>query len=151
MKLLSVAIPCYNSEAYMEKCIESLLPGGEEVEILVVNDGSSDRTAEIADNFAAIIPNVNDNVAAKINSKPTLYIIGILPTFTPSSINFAKRRGIITSITTSNAVNIGVIREIFLYSLIDAASFFNINASFICKTIYYYIILFYITLTLTKC
>ena len=40
MKLLSIAIPCYNSEAYMEKCIESLLKGGEDVEILVVNDGS---------------------------------------------------------------------------------------------------------------
>ena len=52
MKLLSIAIPCYNSEAYMEKCIESLLKGGEEVEILVVNDGSSDRTAEIADAYA---------------------------------------------------------------------------------------------------
>ena len=25
MKLLSIAIPCYNSESYMEKCIESLL------------------------------------------------------------------------------------------------------------------------------
>ena len=37
MKLLSVAIPCYNSEAYMRHCIESLLPGGEEVEILIVD------------------------------------------------------------------------------------------------------------------
>ena len=52
MKLLSIASPCYNSEAYMEKCIESLLKGGEDVEILVVNDGSSDRTAEIADAYA---------------------------------------------------------------------------------------------------
>ena len=34
MKLLSIAIPCYNSEAYMGKCIESLLVGGEEVEII---------------------------------------------------------------------------------------------------------------------
>lgn len=58
MKLLSIAIPCYNSEAYMEKCIESLLPGGEEVEILVVNDGSSDRTAEIADAYAAKYPTI---------------------------------------------------------------------------------------------
>ncbi len=33
MKLLSIAIPCYNSAAYMRKCIESLLPGGEDVEI----------------------------------------------------------------------------------------------------------------------
>ena len=36
MKLLSVAIPCYNSEAYMSKCINSLLIGGEEVEIIIV-------------------------------------------------------------------------------------------------------------------
>ena len=49
MKLLTFAIPCYNSEAYMEKCIESLLPGGEVVELLIVDDGSHDRTAEIAD------------------------------------------------------------------------------------------------------
>ena len=58
MKLLSIAIPCYNSEAYMEKCIESLLTGGEEVEILVVDDGSSDRTAEIADSYAEKYPTI---------------------------------------------------------------------------------------------
>lgn len=58
MKLLSIAIPCYNSEAYMEKCIESLLKGGEEVEIIVVNDGSSDRTAEIADAYAEKYPTI---------------------------------------------------------------------------------------------
>ncbi|MDO4519815.1 MAG: glycosyltransferase family 2 protein [Eubacteriales bacterium] len=58
MKLLSVAIPCYNSEAYMEKCINSLLKGGEEVEILIVNDGSKDRTAEIADRYAAEYPTI---------------------------------------------------------------------------------------------
>ena len=38
MKLISFVVPCYNSEAYMEKCIESILPGGEDVEILIVND-----------------------------------------------------------------------------------------------------------------
>ena len=47
MKLLSIAIPCYNSENYMRKCIDSLLPGGDEVEILIVDDGSAkDRTAD---------------------------------------------------------------------------------------------------------
>ena len=49
MKLLSVAIPCYNSEAYMRNCIHSLLAGGEEVEIIIVDDGSRDGTAAIAD------------------------------------------------------------------------------------------------------
>ena len=52
MKLLSIAIPCYNSEKYMRKCIDSLLIGGEDVEILIIDDGSTkDRTAEIADEY----------------------------------------------------------------------------------------------------
>ena len=42
----------------MEKCIDSLLVGGEDVEILVVNDGSSDRTAEIADAYAKKYPTI---------------------------------------------------------------------------------------------
>ena len=59
MKLLSIAIPCYNSEDYMRNCIESLLPGGEEVEIIIVDDGSEkDRTAEIADEYAAKYPKI---------------------------------------------------------------------------------------------
>ena len=58
MKLLSIAVPCYNSENYMENCIKSLLVGGDEVEILIVNDGSKDRTAEIADAYAEKYPNI---------------------------------------------------------------------------------------------
>lgn len=57
MKLLSVAIPCYNSQDYMRYCIESLLPG-EDVELLIVNDGSSDRTAMIADEYARRYPTI---------------------------------------------------------------------------------------------
>lgn len=58
MKLLSVAIPCYNSEAYMRHCINTLLTGGDEVEILIVDDGSSDRTAEIADAYQKAFPSI---------------------------------------------------------------------------------------------
>ena len=47
MKLLSVAIPCYNSENYMRHAVETVLVGGEDVEIIIVDDGSSDRTYEI--------------------------------------------------------------------------------------------------------
>ena len=60
MKLLSIAIPCYNSEKYMRKCIESLLVArGEDVEILIIDDGSTqDQTAQIADEYAANYPDV---------------------------------------------------------------------------------------------
>ena len=58
MKLLSVAIPSYNSQEYLGHCVESLLVGGDEVEILIVDDGSTDRTAEIADGYAQAYPGI---------------------------------------------------------------------------------------------
>ena len=58
MKLLTVAVPCYNSQDYMAHAIESLLPGGDDVEIIIVDDGSADDTARIADDFAARHPGI---------------------------------------------------------------------------------------------
>ena len=58
MKLLTFAIPSYNSQDYMEHCIETLLPGGDDVEILIVDDGSKDRTAEIADDYERRYPGI---------------------------------------------------------------------------------------------
>lgn len=59
MKLLSFAVPCYNSAAYMEHCVETLLHGGDEVEIIIVDDGSvKDNTAEIADRLEAEHPGI---------------------------------------------------------------------------------------------
>ena len=59
MKILTFAIPCYNSAAYMSKCIDSLLPAGEDVEILIINDGSTkDNTAEIAAKYEERYPGI---------------------------------------------------------------------------------------------
>lgn len=58
MKYITFAIPCYNSEAYMEKAINSILPAGEDVEILIVNDGSKDRTKKIGKHYAEKFPSI---------------------------------------------------------------------------------------------
>lgn len=58
MKYISFAIPSYNSEAYMDRAIESILKGGEDVEIIIVNDGSKDRTSEIAHEYAEKYPTI---------------------------------------------------------------------------------------------
>lgn len=58
MKILSVAIPCYNSAAYMKRAIDSALPGGDEIEIIIVDDGSSDNTREIGLEYAEKYPNI---------------------------------------------------------------------------------------------
>lgn len=58
MKLLSIAVPCYNSSAYMRRCIDSLLPAGEDVEIIIVNDGSKDHTADIAEEYRERFPSI---------------------------------------------------------------------------------------------
>ena len=58
MKLLTVTIPCYNSQDYMENCINSLLSGGERVEIIIIDDGSKDNTGRIADEYAEKYPSI---------------------------------------------------------------------------------------------
>lgn len=58
MKYLTFAVPCYNSQDYLERCVGSLLPGGDDVEILLINDGSSDRTGEIIDAYAEKYPHI---------------------------------------------------------------------------------------------
>ena len=58
MKYITFAVPCYNSESYMEHCIESLLVGGKDVEIILVDDGSCDNTAKIADKYEKKYPDI---------------------------------------------------------------------------------------------
>lgn len=58
-KTITFVIPCYNSAAYMDACIESILGGGRDIEIIIVDDGSTkDDTAEKADEWAAAHPDI---------------------------------------------------------------------------------------------
>lgn len=58
MKILTVTIPCYNSAEYMDKAIKSVLTAGDDVEIIVVDDGSTDNTREVAEKYVAEYPEI---------------------------------------------------------------------------------------------
>lgn len=59
MKTISFAVPCYNSAAYMDACIESILKCGDDIEIIIVDDGSTkDDTGAKADTWAEKHPSI---------------------------------------------------------------------------------------------
>ena len=77
MKLLSIIIPAYNMEAYLAPCVESILrtPSLAAVEIIIVNDGSKDKTLRIAKQYAErhrdtirIVDKPNGNYGSTINA-----------------------------------------------------------------------------------
>lgn len=54
MKELSIIVPVYNGEGYIEKCLESILEQNlpnDQYEIIVIDDGSTDLSSEIADKY----------------------------------------------------------------------------------------------------
>lgn len=58
MKTITFTVPCYNSAAYMQRCIDSLLVCKEDAEIIIVDDGSTDTTGAIADVYANLYPDI---------------------------------------------------------------------------------------------
>lgn len=57
MKLLTVVVPSYNSEAYLDRCLSHLV-ATDELEVIIINDGSKDRTLEIARSWEEKYPNI---------------------------------------------------------------------------------------------
>ena len=52
-ELVSIIIPCYNIENYVERCIDSIIKQSyQNLEIIAVDDGSTDHTGKILDNLA---------------------------------------------------------------------------------------------------
>jgi glycosyltransferase involved in cell wall biosynthesis len=52
MKKISVVVPVYNVENYLQRCIDSIIAQSyKNLEIIIVNDGSTDKSGEICDNY----------------------------------------------------------------------------------------------------
>ena len=59
-KLLSIVVPTYNVEKYLRRCLDSFCIEEiqDKLEVLVVNDGSTDGSADIADEYVRSYPQV---------------------------------------------------------------------------------------------
>jgi glycosyltransferase involved in cell wall biosynthesis len=54
-KLVSIIVPIYNSELFIDKCVQSIINQSyNNIEIILVNDGSTDTSKEMCDNYASI-------------------------------------------------------------------------------------------------
>ncbi len=66
MKTITFVVPCYNSADYMDKCIETLLSCGTDIEIIIVDDGSTDtNTYDKAELWQEKHPNIIRTVHQK--------------------------------------------------------------------------------------
>ena len=58
MKLITFVVPSYNSQEYLHYALDSLIPGGDEIEVLIINDGSKDDTLLVAKEYEKKYPNI---------------------------------------------------------------------------------------------
>ena len=58
MKYITFTIPSYNSQDYMRHIIDNLVAVGDDIEVIIVNDGSKDDTGKIADEYQAKYPTI---------------------------------------------------------------------------------------------
>ena len=51
--MISIIVPVYNSEKYIDRCLDSILNQTyKDLEIVLVNDGSNDQSLKILENYA---------------------------------------------------------------------------------------------------
>ena len=60
MKQLTIAVPAYNSEMFLHICLDSMAGADDRLEVIVINDGSKDKTLEVANSYAEKYPDSSE-------------------------------------------------------------------------------------------
>ena len=124
MPKVSIIVPIYNSEKYMEKCIDSILNQTlNDIEIILVNDGSTDSSLEIAERYKQRDKRVI--IINQINSGPSIARNNGIKIATGKYIGFVDSDDYIEKtmyeklfeVADNNKVNVAMCNynEIFLY------------------------------------
>lgn len=101
--LLSIIIPCYNSDRFIAKTLDMLINQDlQNCEVIVVNDGSTDKTAEIVSEYTRKYSNIhlinkcNEGVSVARNTGITaangqyIYFLDSDDTLTPETLSFFR-------------------------------------------------------------
>ena len=75
--MLSIIVPVYNGEKYLERCIKSLLNTTiKDKEIIIVNDGSSDHSLDIAlkyqEQYSNLVVITQDNAGVSVADRKSV-------------------------------------------------------------------------------
>ena len=99
--MVSVVVPVYNVEKYLDKCIQSLLAQTyTSLEIILVDDGSTDRSGEICDKCGTELTKRVDDTEEKLKTRLNIFF-----TETEPVINFYKEKGIVKEEEISISIN----------------------------------------------
>jgi glycosyltransferase involved in cell wall biosynthesis len=58
MKLLTITVPSYNSENWLPKCLDSMIVNRNDLEVIIINDGSGDKTRSIGKDYEKKYPHI---------------------------------------------------------------------------------------------
>lgn len=78
MKKLSIIVPVYNVEKYIEKCLDSLVGQTlKDIEVIVVNDGSKDNCQKIIDNYKSKYPKIIKSIVKENGGQGSARNVGL--------------------------------------------------------------------------
>lgn len=78
MVKVSIIIPIYNAEKYIEKCLKSIENQSlKDIQVVLVNDGSTDKTEKIIDEYVKKYPDIFEKVNKKNGGQATARNYGI--------------------------------------------------------------------------